>query len=149
MRRSINSALAVILLTGALSTTAFAQSNSPSDLPPSDAINLPSGVEATPEMWMYLHEYKRFQDPKESVRNNAIMRAKQRQARLESQKWYGLSKSRPSANAVPQMSLHYGQQWGGLAWSPNQWTPYATTFNYYRGGSGRYYVGPAVRVTDR
>ena len=145
MRRSIISALTVGLLAGAICSSAVAQSDEASESA-SDSIDLPSGVEATPEMWMYLHSYKRYQDPKESVRSKAIVRAKQRQARLESQKWYGYSKLRPNANAMPQMSVHYGQQWGGLAWSPNLWTPYATYYHYNRGGTGRSYVYPSVRV---
>jgi len=148
MRRSIIPALSVALLTGALNATASAQTLSPSDASAPSSVDLPSGVDASPEMWMYLHEYKRYQDPKESVRSKAINRAKQRQARLASQKWYGLSKSRPNANAVPQMSVFYGQQWGGLAWSPNQWTPYATHYYNY-GAPRRYYSAPAVRVADR
>ena len=149
MRRSIISALSATLLAGALCTTASAQSVSPSDLERTDTVDLPSGIDASPEMWMYLHEYKRSKDPREAVRAKAITRAKQRQARLESQKWYGLSKSRPGANAMPQMSVFYGQQWGGLAWSPNQWTPYATHRSYYGGSSRRYYTAPVVRIADR
>ena len=149
MRRSIISALSATLLAGALCTTASAQSLSPSDLERTDTVDLPSGIDASPEMWMYLHEYKRSKDPREAIRAKAITKAKQRRARLESQKWYGLSKSRPGANAMPQMSVFYGQQWGGLAWSPNQWTPYATHRSYYGGSSRRYYTAPVVRIADR
>ena len=134
MRRSIILATLVTLLSCA---SVWAQTESPSDEVSLGSVDMPSGIEATPEVWMYLHEYKRYKDPKEAVRAKAILRAKQRQARIESQKWYGHSKSRPNANAMPQMSVHYGQQWGGLAWSPNLWTPYATYYHYNRAGTGR------------
>jgi hypothetical protein len=152
MRRSVLSAFTVTLLFGAFSICicipASAQSSSPSDLPPADAVDLPSGVEATPEVWMYLHDYKRYQDPKEAVRQKAIARATQRQNRLESQRWYGHSKLRPNAGAMPQTSVFYGQQWGGLPWSPNLWTPYSTTYRRNGGSSAQYYY-PSVRVANR
>ncbi|MCA9216785.1 MAG: hypothetical protein KDB27_27135 [Planctomycetales bacterium] len=148
MRRTIHHLLSALLFVGALNATTQAQAVSPSDATANDSVDLPSGVEASPEMWMYLHEYKRYQDPKESVRSKAIARAKQRQARIESQKWYGHSKLRPNATAIPQMSVRYGHQWGGLAWDPQLWTPYATYYHYHRGGSGRGYVYPSVRVAN-
>lgn len=149
MRRSIISAFTTTLLFGAFCIPVSAQSSSPSDLPPAESVNLPSGVEATPEIWMYLHDYKRYQDPKEAVRKKAMIRSQQRQSRLASQRWYGHTKLRPNANANPQMSVFYGQQWTGLPWSANQWTPYSSTYSRNGGYSARIYTYPTVRMAGR
>lgn len=64
---------------------------------------MPSLGNATPEMWFYLQEMRRYDDPSLARRRRAELTAAARRARLFSQQWYGISNSRPSVNAVPMM----------------------------------------------
>lgn len=64
---------------------------------------IPSLGNATPEMWFYLQEMRRYDDPSLARRRRAEMTASARRARLFSQQWYGVSNLRPSVNAVPMM----------------------------------------------
>jgi hypothetical protein len=54
-----------------------------------------SAIEPTPEMWLYVQERRRHEDPKEAVRRKAQFRASQRQQRIAAMKAYGYSKQRP------------------------------------------------------
>ena len=65
---------------------------SPSD---ESIADFPSSGEMSPEMWLYLQEQKRHDDPKQAVRRKAEMRAAQRQNRLAAQRWFGVSNLRP------------------------------------------------------
>ncbi|PQO34159.1 hypothetical protein DTL21_11505 [Bremerella cremea] len=64
---------------------------------------IPSLGNATPEMWFYLQEMRRYDDPALARRRRAELTAAARRARLFSQQWYGISNLRPTANAVPMM----------------------------------------------
>jgi hypothetical protein len=79
------------------------------------------------EMWLYLHEEQRHDDPIQSVRRKAEYKAGQRLARINSAKWYGYSNSRPEASSIPFMS-DYSPGWVGNGFSRYQWigagTPY-------------------------
>ena len=105
-------------------------------------VDLPSDVNVTPEMWMYLHEYKRQLDPKEAVRRKAEFRSAQRRKRIEAQKWFGQSKLRPTANSLPYYTNSYGSTWTGLPWTPDQWTAYKTTYRFYNDADPDYYYSP-------
>lgn len=81
---------------------------SPSDL---------QGVSLTPEMWLYMQELKRHDDPKQAVRRKAEQRSADRRARLAAMHWYGFSNLRPQASASPWMST-YSPFWAGNSWDP-------------------------------
>jgi hypothetical protein len=74
----------------------------------------------TPEIWLYLQEQRRYDDPKQAVRRKAEARAQQRRDRLSALKWFGMSNARPTASAVPWMGT-YSPYWGGNSWDPFQW----------------------------
>ena len=64
-------------------------------------------------------------DPRVLVHQKAQARAQQRQARLASMSWYGMSNSRPMAASTPFTS-RYSPVWempGGrpFSWYPNRW----------------------------
>jgi len=84
---------------------------------------LPPGTSlgtVTPEMWLYLQEQQRHDDPEMAVRRNAEFRATQRQDRIASRRWFGLSNSRPSASPIPTMGS-YSPFWSGNDSDPNRW----------------------------
>ncbi len=66
-----------------------------------DSFVSPGEIKATPEMWFYDQAMRQYKDPKMAVRAKAEYRAAQRQRRLESMKWFGMSNSRPTANSDP------------------------------------------------
>ncbi len=95
----------------------------------------PSSGNVTPEMWFYLEDYRRYKNPKEAVRRKAAAASQQRQNRLAAQKWYGVSNSRPSVNAIPFYSS-YSPSWFGGGWNPYGWisggSPQATYYTAQR-----------------
>jgi len=74
----------------------------------------------TPEMWLYLQEMRRYDDPQTMIRRRAEQRAAQRQLRIAARKWFGHSLSRPQANPVPFYST-YSPYWTGGSWDPFAW----------------------------
>jgi len=94
--------LTVVLLF-CLLTHLFAGPNeeAPSSNPSSET---PSISTMTPEMWFYLQELRRHDDPQLAVRRKAEFRAEQRRQRLAVRKWYGYSQSRPQVSASPWTS---------------------------------------------
>ena len=74
----------------------------------------------TPEMWFYEQERSRWEDPQSAVRRNAEARASQRANRIASMRWYGMSNSRPSANATPLYGT-YSPTWVANSFDPNRW----------------------------
>ncbi|MDH3716547.1 MAG: hypothetical protein OES79_00375 [Planctomycetota bacterium] len=52
-------------------------------------------VQPTPEMWFYVQERRRYDDPRTAVRRKAEYRAQQRQQRIAAMKAFGDSKQRP------------------------------------------------------
>jgi hypothetical protein len=75
-----------------------------------DTVVSPGEVKATPDMWFYEQNLRLYKDPKMAVRAQAEFRARQRQLRIESMKWFGMSNSRPRVNGDP---LHgdYSASW--------------------------------------
>jgi hypothetical protein len=87
------------------------------------AIAGPGATSTTPmssEMWMYLHEEQRHDDPAQAVRRKAEYKADQRMTRINSAKWYGYSNSRPEASSIPFMG-DYSPGWIGSGYSRYQW----------------------------
>ena len=79
-----------------------------------------SSITPTPEMWFYLQEQRRHDDPKVLVRQNAEVRASQRRDRLASRKWFGLSNQRPVANPTPMFGV-YSPGWAASLSEPYRW----------------------------
>ncbi len=90
-----------------------------------DSVVSPGELKATPEMWFYDQAMRNYKDPQMMVRAKADFRAKQRERRLESMKWYGLSNIRPRAGSDPfhsdyspgwvANSGYYPWRWNGVA----------------------------------
>lgn len=78
--------------------------------------------EMTPEMWLYLQELRRYDDPRLAVRRKAEFRADQRRRRIAAREWFGLSNMRPTANPTPWYGA-YSPHWGSNdVLRPYQWT---------------------------
>jgi|EndMetStandDraft_3_1072993.scaffolds.fasta_scaffold180270_2 hypothetical protein len=86
-----------------------------------------SPSQVTPDIWFYLQEQRRHDDPAQAVRRKAEYQAAQRTARLASAKWYGYSNSRPETSPIPTMG-HYSTSWSGNGLNRYEWiaagTPY-------------------------
>lgn len=93
------------------------------------ASDLPATM--TPEMWFYMHQLERYDDPKIARRRRAEQIAAERTARIESRRWYGYSNLRPATSAMPftdEFSAHwagntsnkYRWVWTGSQWSQRQ-----------------------------
>jgi hypothetical protein len=124
-------AAAVVLLA---SSAAMGQEPGRAELPRVAAPNAeqhPSMANLTPEMWLYMQELQRHDDPEMAVRRKAELRAAQRNHRMAARKWFGLSNARPSASPVPVMGT-YSPYWAGNDSDPYRWNG----------------VGPAVIVVE-
>lgn len=93
-------------------------------------VQSPSDIPATmtPEMWFYLHQLERHDDPKVARRRRAEAIAAQRTARIESRRWFGYSNLRPSTSAMP-FTDDYSAHWAGntsnkfrWVWTGDQWS---------------------------
>lgn len=81
----------------------------------------PGELKATPDMWFYDQAMRQYKDPQMAVRAKADFRAEQRQRRLESMKWFGLSNSRPRASSDP-FHGDYSPGWvGPCGYYPSRW----------------------------
>jgi hypothetical protein len=74
----------------------------------------------TPEMWLYMQEMRRYDDPLNAVRAHAADRAAQRRARLAAQAWFGFSNTRPQASPMPFTDM-YSPTWVSNSWNPYGW----------------------------
>jgi len=108
--------LIVGLMGAAFAGRAMAEGTSPSDVSP---------PVMTPEMWYYQQQMQQYDDPKAAVRRKAEFRARQRQARLAAQKWFGYSKLRPPANSTPY-GVTYSPRWIGNSRYPFSWSGSST-----------------------
>jgi hypothetical protein len=90
----------VLLLTICLpfiSLQAFGQSTTEK---PNMANSLsPGELKTTPEMWFYEQYMKQYKDPRMAIRARAEFDSAQRQRRMASRQWFGLSLSRPRWSA--------------------------------------------------
>jgi hypothetical protein len=68
--------------------------------------------QVTPELYLYMHDLRRHDDPQQAVRRKAEARTAAREARITAMKWYGMSNARPQANPVPFMGT-YSPTWIG------------------------------------
>lgn len=95
----------------------------------------PPAATMTPELWFHLQEQRKQEDPKLYLREIARQKAHARRARMEAQKWYGISASRPTANPMPMMGT-YSPMWAGNNdWNESYWHYWQPTVaiypNYY------------------
>ncbi len=98
---------------------------------------LPGTVQATPQMWFYVQEMRRYDDPKTAVRRKAEFRAAQRRNRLAALKWFGYSNARPQANPTPWTYV-YSPTWIGNTGNPYNWAGgMGTAFAVYESRSIR------------
>lgn len=97
--------------------------------------HVPDG--ATTEGWLS-PAVGRQATPQEAVRRKAELRAAQRQQRLESQRWFGVTNLRPSASPVPFYGS-YSPTWAGSAADPHLWYGSGSTYVTYH---------TSVRVTQ-
>ncbi|MHB8865108.1 MAG: hypothetical protein ACYC6N_22225 [Pirellulaceae bacterium] len=98
-----------------------------------DRLNRPQGrqptldqVTQTEDMWFYLQELRRYDDPQVVIRNKAERKAEQRRQRLAAMKWFGWSQSRPTANPTPSMGV-FSPSWVGNGNDPYNWIGYGYT----------------------
>jgi hypothetical protein len=125
--------VATILLLG-LATPALAQRPAkapeprlPAAVSPGEVSLAPGEVTPTPEMWFYQQELRQREDPKNGVHEKAQFRSTQRQSRLASRQWFGLSNSRPVAGSDP---IHgdYSPHWtSNNSAFPARWTAVSPT----------------------
>ena len=97
----------------------------------------PGVLTPTPEMWFYEQERARHDDPKLAIRRRAELRGLQRQDRLASLKWYGLSNSRPSVSITPWFGS-YSANWGSNTPDPMRWRAAPVPLIVQRPTSGAY-----------
>ncbi len=91
---------------------------SPSDVA---GAKTPQQGQVSPEMWYYMQERNRLEDPKLAVRRNAEFRGAQRRRRIESSRWFGYSRLRPQASPAPFMGT-YAPAWvGNSGWNDYRW----------------------------
>ena len=79
-----------------------------------------STTPVTPEVWLYEQERERYDDPQAMVRQRAEIRGAQRQRRLASMKWYGLSNARPDHSPTPWFGPQ-SPRWGSNTLHPYLW----------------------------
>lgn|GEM_PF-706722 len=83
----------------------------------------PGELSATPEMWFYEQALRQYQDPKTAVRQKAEFRVAERQRRLTSLKWYGISNARPRVGTDP-VHGDFAPVWtSGNHYHPYRWSP--------------------------
>jgi len=61
---------------------------------------------ASPEIWLYTQEMRRYDNPELAIRKKAELKTAQRMQRLAALKWFGQSNSRPYASATPFMDYY-------------------------------------------
>ena len=145
MRHSIKIGTFIFVMLASFNVATAQNETRPAEETTQESLDFPSNVNVTPEMWMYMHEYRRKQDPKAAIRKKAEFRAQQRRNRIEAQKWFGYSKLRPTSSAVPYFTNAYGTTWTGLPWSPYQWSGYSSTYQVNQNPAADYYIRVAGR----
>ena len=78
-----------------------------------------SSTSMSADLWIYLHEQKKSEDPVYLVRKKAAFKAEQRRLRIATLRWFGHSNSRP---VVSPIMFTFSPHWSGDGWSPFAWT---------------------------
>ena len=76
--------------------------------------------ETTQDMWFYLQELRRYDDPHVMIRRKEEQKAEQRRLRLAAQKWFGMLPGRPNANPTPFTGAP-APMWVGNGYDPYHW----------------------------
>jgi len=87
--------LSVIVHAGSTASAQDVLPKSPAGHENASELSFSEGMKPTPEMWFYMQERQRYQDPQAAVRRKAEFRSQQRQQRIASMKAFGMSKQRP------------------------------------------------------
>jgi hypothetical protein len=137
--------LTLTLVLGLVALAAIAQAQPPQPQPqspvrPSRKTTLDNPIPIslgqltpTPEMWFYDQAMRRRSDPQLLVQEKAGYDAAQRQRRLATQRWFGISNARPSANVTPLMG-NYSPSWVSNSPNPMQWSGQNNTNTIYNVG---------------
>jgi hypothetical protein len=85
----------------------------------------------TAEVWFYQEELRRRADPRVAVREKAEFRSRERQRRIASRKWFGLSNARPIVSPTP---VHgpYSRTWTAQPTWPYPWSGQAGSVHTVR-----------------
>jgi hypothetical protein len=86
-------------------------------------------VESHEQSWSREHRADSKQDARAIVQHKAQARAEQRNDRLATSSWYGISNSRPSGSSTPFTS-RYGSSWEMPGGRPYSWYPAYARPNY-------------------
>jgi hypothetical protein len=106
---------------------------------PDSGIISPGDLKPSENMWFYQQAMRQYADPKLAVRHAAELRRQQRQQRLASMDWYGLSNSRPQASSDPVHS-DYSPGWtANNLYYPYRWTGPTTPIVVINPDAGQYY----------
>jgi len=129
MKRSVLLCAVAMVTFGVFACGAWAQ-----ELRPTPAGRMPApstqACPTTPEMWFYEQYRSDYLNPETMVRHKAQIRTQQRIARLESQKWFGVSIARPTWASDP-IHADGGVRWvGNSANYPNRWVGVGGTTIY-------------------
>jgi len=89
-------------------------------------------IAQTEDMWFYLQELRRYDNPQVAIRRKAEKKGEQRRQRLAAMKWFGYSQSRPTASSTPWTGV-YSPNWVGNGADPYHWV-------------GNAYLTTAIRV---
>ena len=85
--------------------------------------------ESHEQSWNREQKTNTKQDARAIVQQKAQARAEQRNDRIATSSWYGISNSRPSGSATPFTS-RYGSSWEMPGGRPYSWYPAYTRPNY-------------------
>ncbi len=126
MKRLLPACAALLVLT-CLAGPSWAQQPNPasSTEPLFSAESISGMVTPTPEMWLYLHQLQRYDDPKMVVRRKAEFKAAQRRNRIAARKYFGYSNLRPTAHPTP-FTGSYSPGWIGNSYDPFGWAGQAS-----------------------
>jgi hypothetical protein len=92
-------------------------------------MNTDTEEESHEQSWNREQKSSQKQEARALVLQKAEARAEQRNDRLASSAWYGISNSRPSGNSTPFMS-RYGSSWEMPGGRPYSWNPPYSRPNY-------------------
>ena len=119
MRNTHLATLSLTVLIWSLSAAGSARAQNTADKG-RDENSLAGVPTLTPEMWFYQQQLRRYEDPQVAIHRKAEYRAEQRQQRLTSMRWYGLSNMRPYVHPTPWFSS-YSPAWVGGGWDSYHW----------------------------
>jgi len=94
-----------------------------------DAVTTDAGEATQEQSWNHAQAAKSKQEARTLIQQRAQVRAQQRQDRIASMNWYGMSNSRPNAATTPFTS-RYSAVWEMPGGRPYSWNPAWSRPNY-------------------